>query len=435
MVLAHKNATWSAYLHDEVRLALHSAMECSGLRGRIVTFHYFSQPAVAPILDHSWATPVIVRQRCRHLHIAIDAQTAVTTMRSNFARSRFHRGLNIMFARSVFRVVATAIISLMSIDQAFALDTVGAGSSFVAPLMTKWASDYAERTGNHLLYNSVGSGEGIKHIKAGAVDFGATDKPLSPEELSQAGLGQFPIIIGGVVPVVSIPGIKPGDMKLTGSLLADIYLGKVKRWDDKSIAAINPDLKLPALDIEPIARSDSSGTTFNFTNYLSKISSGWRDDIGSGTTVSWPVGATGKGNVGVASYIQTINGTIGYVEFAYALENKLAFVQMQNAAGKFVVPSTATFAAAAAQADWKDTKDFYLIMTNAPGDNSWPIAATTFVLVYKKPQSADRSREVLRFMKEAFEVGGKQAEALNFVTLPPALIQQVEAYWKAEITY
>ncbi len=316
-----------------------------------------------------------------------------------------------------------------------ALDTIGAGSSFVAPLMTKWAADYAEHTGNHLVYNSIGSGEGIKQIKAGAVDFGATDKPLSPEELAQAGLGQFPIVVGGVVPVVSIPGIQPGDLKLTGAVLADIYLGKIKRWDDKAISALNPQLKLPALDIDPISRSDSSGTTFNFTNYLSKVSSNWRDDIGSGTTVSWPVGASGKGNVGVASYIQAISGTIGYVEFAYALEHKLAFVQMQNAAGKFVLPSTASFAAAAAQADWKNTRDFYLVMTNAPGETSWPIAATTFVLITKKPQSADRLREVLKFMKDSLEGGAKDARDLNFVMLPPALIEQVETYWKKEISY
>jgi phosphate transport system substrate-binding protein len=385
---------------------------------------------------------VIVWQNLRHASIAIVTYSVDPV-------SRITAGL---YSQRVLRIVFTGVCAVKSSQRwivslflsgflltvpkvVLALDTIGAGSSFVAPLMTKWAADYAEHTGNHLVYNSIGSGEGIKQIKAGAVDFGATDKPLSPEELAQAGLGQFPIVVGGVVPVVSIPGIQPGDLKLTGAVLADIYLGKIKRWDDKAISALNPQLKLPALDIDPISRSDSSGTTFNFTNYLSKVSSNWRDDIGSGTTVSWPVGASGKGNVGVASYIQAISGTIGYVEFAYALEHKLAFVQMQNAAGKFVLPSTASFAAAAAQADWKNTRDFYLVMTNAPGETSWPIAATTFVLITKKPQSADRLREVLKFMKDSLEGGAKDARDLNFVMLPPALIEQVETYWKKEISY
>ena len=338
-----------------------------------------------------------------------------------------------MSSHTLIRWIAALLFLFSMPHLAFAVDTVGAGSSFVAPLMTKWAADFAEKTGNPIMYHSIGSGEGVKQIKAGAVDFAATDKPLSPEELTQANLAQFPIIVGGIVPVVSIPGIKPGELKLSGPMLADIYLGRIKRWNDKAITALNPGLALPALDISAVARSDSSGTTFNFTNYLSKVSPAWRDDIGSGTTVSWPVGYTGKGNLGVAGFIQSINGTIGYVEFAYALQNKLTFVQMQNAAGKFVEPSTASFAAAAAQADWKSAKDFYLVMTNAPGDTSWPIAATTFVLMYKKPQTIDRAVMVLKFLRDSFENGSKQADALNFVMLPPTLVSQVESYWHTEI--
>ncbi len=323
--------------------------------------------------------------------------------------------------------------TLFATSNVFAVDITGAGSTFVQPLITKWSSTYAEKTSSHVNYGGGGSGAGIAQIKAATIDFGASDKPLSPDELSAAGLGQFPIVIGGVVPVVNVEGIKAGDLKLTGALVGDIYLGNIKKWNDPKIAAVNAGVKLPDLAIQAVYRSDGSGTTFNFTNYLSKVSGDFKTKVGEGTTVQFPVGVGGKGNAGVAAYVQQINGSIGYVELAYALQNKMAYTQVQNAAGKYITPNLASFAAAASHADWKNAKDFQLVITNAPGDDSWPITATAFALIYKTPKDTAHSKEVLNFFKWAYESGNKEAEGLDYVALPPALVQQIEAYWKAEV--
>ncbi|MBN8886275.1 MAG: phosphate ABC transporter substrate-binding protein PstS [Rudaea sp.] len=330
-------------------------------------------------------------------------------------------------------LTAFAVAATLFAGSAQAVDITGAGSTFVQPIITKWSASYADKSGSHINYGGGGSGAGIAQIKAATIDFGASDKPLSPEELSAAGLGQFPIVIGGVVPVVNIEGIKAGDVKLTGAQLGDIYLGKIKKWNDPALAANNPGVKLPDVAIQAVYRSDGSGTTFNYTNYLSKVSTEWKEKIGEGTTVQWPVGVGGKGNAGVAAYVQQINGSVGYVELAYALQNKMAYTQLQNSAGKFITPNLASFAAAASHADWKSAKDFQLVITNAPGDDSWPITATAFALVYKTPKDAARSKAVVDFFKYAYTEGGKQAEALDYVPLPAALVQQIEAYWKAEV--
>ena len=313
-----------------------------------------------------------------------------------------------------------------------AAEITGAGASFVYPLLSKWSADYHKTTGAKINYQSIGSGGGIAQIKAGTVDFGSTDKPLPPEELAAVGLGQFPSAIGGVVPVVHVEGIDAGKLRLTGPLLAEIYLGKVAMWNDAAIAAVNPGLVLPATKISVVRRSDGSGTTFNLTNYLAKVSPEWKAKAGEGTNVNWPTGIGGKGNEGVAAYVQQVQGSIGYVELAYALQNKMSYTALQNAAGQFVLPSADTFSAAAASADWKNTKDFHLVMTNAPGENAWPITATNFILMYKQPRDARRNTDALAFFKWAFEHGQTQAQSLDYVPLPAELVAQVEAYWKHE---
>jgi len=308
----------------------------------------------------------------------------------------------------------------------------GAGSTFFFPLVSKWSADYHAATGNQVNYQSIGSGGGIAQIKAGTVDFGASDAPLDSTELDEAGLLQFPVVIGGVVPVVNVEGVEPGQLRLTGPLLADIYLGKIKTWNDPAIAALNPGVTLPATKINLVQRSDGSGTTFNFTNYLSKVSPEWKDKIGEGKSVQWPDGVGGKGNEGVASYVQQIDGSIGYVELAYALQNKMAFAQLQNAAGNFVTPSAETFAAAAATADWAGVQDFNLVITNAGGDQAWPIAATVFAMMYAEPKDPQRSADARAFFEWALDNGQQQAASLDYVPLPPELVGQIEQYWAAE---
>ena len=312
-------------------------------------------------------------------------------------------------------------------------EITGAGATFIYPLISRWSADYNQATGAKINYQSIGSGGGIAQIKAGTVDFGSSDKPLPPEELDAAGLAQFPSAVGGVVPVVNIDGIEPGKLRLTGPLVADIYLGKITAWNDPAIVALNPGIALPAGKINVVHRSDGSGTTFNFVNYLSKVSPEWQSKVGEGTAVKWPVGVGGKGNEGVAAYVKQIKGGIGYVELAYATENKMAWTAMQNAAGNFVQPDAKSFAAAAASADWTAVKDFSLVITDAPGADAWPIAATNFILMYKQPKDATRSRQTLDFFKWALENGQPQADALHYVPLPADLVQQVEAYWAAEI--
>lgn len=315
---------------------------------------------------------------------------------------------------------------------AHAADITGAGSTFVYPILSKWSAAYNEKTGNKLNYQSIGSGGGIAQIKAATVDFGASDMPMKSEDLQQLGMGQFPLVIGGVVPVVNIEGVKPGEIKFTGSLLADIYLGKVTMWNDPAIATLNPDLKLPDGKITVVHRSDGSGTTFNWVNYLSKVSEEWKTKVGEGTSVSWPVGVGGKGNEGVAAYVDRIKNSIGYVEYAYVLQNKMTFGAVQNKAGKFIQPDNASFQAAAASADWANAKDFYLVMTDAPGDKAYPVTATVFVIMYKQPKDEARSQEAFKFFKWALEDGKKQAEELDYVPLPEALTKQIEAYWTTE---
>ena len=314
-----------------------------------------------------------------------------------------------------------------------AVQITGAGATFIYPLLSKWSDDYNKATGAKINYQSIGSGGGIAQIKAATVDFGSSDKPLPPEELAKDGLAQFPSAVGGVVPVVNVQGIEPGKLRLTGPLLADIFLGKVATWKDPAIAALNPGLPLPSSKINVVHRSDGSGTTFNFVNYLSKVSPEWQAKVGEGTSVNWPGGVGGKGNEGVAAYVKQIKGSIGYVELAYATENKMAYTAMQNASGNWVQPSAASFAAAAANADWKTSKDFSLVITNAPGADAWPIAATNFILVYKQPKDAKRTRDTLDFFKWALENGRPQADALHFVPLPAELVQQIEAYWASDI--
>ncbi|MDR6992698.1 phosphate ABC transporter substrate-binding protein PstS [Luteimonas sp. 3794] len=313
-----------------------------------------------------------------------------------------------------------------------ATEITGAGATFIYPLVSKWSADYNAATGNRVNYQSIGSGGGIAQIKSGTVDFGSSDKPLDSAELQAAGLGQFPSAIGGVVPVVNVDGLAAGQLKLTGALLADIFQGKVATWNDPAIVALNPGVTLPAGKISVVYRSDGSGTTFNFSNYLSKVSPDWKSAIGEGTSVQWPGGVGGKGNEGVASYVQQIKGSIGYVELAYALQNNMPYASLQNAAGNWVQPSEESFAAAAAGADWASAQDFNLVITNAPGENAWPITATNFMLMHKQPRDAARSRAALAFFKWAFEEGQPQASELHYVPLPPELVQQIEAYWAAE---
>lgn len=313
-----------------------------------------------------------------------------------------------------------------------AADITGAGATFIFPLISKWSADYNAATGSKVNYQSIGSGGGIAQIKAATVDFGSSDAPLTSEELAEAGLGQFPSAIGGVVPVVNVDGIAAGQLKLDGAVLADLFASKIAKWNDPAIAALNPGVALPDVKVSVVHRSDGSGTTFNFTNYLSKVSPSWQSSIGEGKSVQWPAGVGGKGNEGVASYVQQIKGSIGYIELAYALQNKMAYVQMKNAAGNYVQPSLESFQAAAATADWANAKDFNLVITNAPGADAWPITATNFILMYKQPKDAQRSKNAMDFFKWAFESGQEQARSLDYVPLPAELVQQVEAYWAAE---
>ncbi|HBK46906.1 MAG TPA: phosphate ABC transporter substrate-binding protein PstS [Xanthomonadaceae bacterium] len=326
-----------------------------------------------------------------------------------------------------YRLLAGAAAASFAL-LAQAADITGAGASFIYPVMSKWSADYAGATGNKVNYQSIGSGGGIAQIKAGTVDFGSSDAPLKPEELGASGLAQFPSVIGGVVPVINVQGIQPGVLKLDGPTLAGIFLGKITKWNDPAIAALNGGLALPDAKITVVHRSDGSGTSFNYTNYLSKVSPEWKSKVGEGTTVQWPVGIGGKGNEGVAAYVKQIRGGIGYVELAYALQNKMSYAQLKNAAGQYVKPSDETFAAAAASADWANAKDFYLVITNAPGANAWPITATNFILVRKKSKPASL-KNTTDFFRWIYANGDAQAKQLDYVPLPDPLVKQIEAYW------
>jgi phosphate transport system substrate-binding protein len=337
-----------------------------------------------------------------------------------------------MFDRIVRPLAVAAAGAAMSAS-ALAADITGAGATFPYPVLSQWSTDYSATTGVKINYQSIGSGGGIAQIKAATVDFGASDKPLPPDELAQAGLAQFPIVIGGVVPVVNIEGVEPGKLRLTGAVLADIFLGKIQKWSDPAITGLNPGLKLGDAAITVVHRSDGSGTTFNFADYLSKVSEEWKSKVGEGTSVQWPVGVGGKGNEGVAAYVKQIKHSIGYVELAYALQNKMSYASMKNSAGNFVEPSLESFQAAAASADWSKAKDFHLVITDAPGAASWPIAASSFVLMYKQPKDEARTKTALEFFKWALEKGQQQAKALDYVALPDPLVKQIEAYWASSI--
>ncbi|MDR0182601.1 phosphate ABC transporter substrate-binding protein PstS [Lysobacter arvi] len=339
-----------------------------------------------------------------------------------------------MFKSIQFRLAALALAGTVAMS-AQAADVTGAGASFVYPVMSKWSADYAKANGKKVNYQSIGSGGGIAQIKAATVDFGSSDAPLKPEELAQSGLAQFPSVIGGVVPVVNVPGLASGALKLDGETLANIFLGKITKWNDPAIVALNGGVQLPDRKITVVHRSDGSGTTFNFVNYLSKVSPEWKTKVGEGTSVKWPVGIGGKGNEGVAAYVKQIVGGIGYVELSYALQNKMSYSRLKNAAGNFVLPSDETFSAAAASAEWGSAKDFYLVMTNAPGANSWPITATNFILMYKQPKNAAGAKNAKEFFRWVYANGDQQAKALDYVPLPDALVKQIETYWSTNMNY
>ena len=327
-----------------------------------------------------------------------------------------------------------AVLALGISTSALGLDITGAGATFPYPIYAKWAEAYKAKSGVGMNYQSIGSGGGIKQIQNKTVDFGASDMPLKPEELEKDGLLQFPTVIGGDVPVVNLVGVKPGELKLTGPLLADIYLGKIAKWNDPAIAKINQGVKLPDSEITVVHRSDGSGTTFIWVNYLSKVSPEWKQKVGEGTAVAWPTGVGGKGNEGVASYVQRVKGSIGYVEYAYALQNKMTYAQVQNRDGNFVSPASETFKAAAAGADWSKVPGYYLVLTDQPGKNAWPISGATFILMYKRQPKAETAKEVLKFFDWAYSADGdKLADSLDYVPLPENVTAQIRGTWKAQI--
>ena len=315
---------------------------------------------------------------------------------------------------------------------AMAAGLSGAGGTAIYPVLSKWAEQYKNDSQTAVNYQAIGSGGGIAQIKAKTVDFANSDKPLTPDDLKAAGLVQFPEVIISIVPVVNLEGVKPGDLVLDGPTLTDIYLGKITDWDNEAIKKLNPNLKLPHSKISVVYRSDGSGTTFNFTDYLSKMSAEWKQKVGSDTSVSFPVGVGGKGNAGVAQYVNQIKGAIGYVEFAYAQENKMTYTKMVNAAGATVEPTLASFSAAAANADFSKVEDFYLILTNQPGKDSWPIIAGTYMLM-RKDYPAAQNKEVLKFLDWCLKKGQEQAKTLAYVPLPDSVVKQVEAAWTKEL--
>jgi phosphate transport system substrate-binding protein len=336
------------------------------------------------------------------------------------------------FKNMTLGLLAAATLAAASLTQA--ADITGAGATFPYPIYSKWASAYKQQTGIGMNYQSIGSGGGIKQIKARTVDFGASDAPLKPEELREAGLIQFPMVMGGVVPVYNLPGIAAGQIKLTPTVLADIFLKKITKWNDPAISGLNPGVNLPDDDISVVHRSDGSGTTFIFTNYLSKVSPEWKSVAGEGTAVKWPTGVGGKGNEGVASYVQRIKGGIGYVEYAYALQNKMSFAQLKNRDGNFVAPSENSFKTAAANANWDMNKGFYEILTDEPGKDSWPITGATFILMHKFQQDPDGARDALKFFKWAYESGDKMALDLDYIPMPDNVSKLVQTYWKQNLS-
>jgi phosphate transport system substrate-binding protein len=327
---------------------------------------------------------------------------------------------------NMIRAAVAASLVLVA-GSAFAQNVTGAGATFPAPIYAKWASAYSKSAGVQVNYQSVGSGAGIKQIKAKTVDFGASDMPLKDDELAKEGLAQFPTVIGGVVPVVNVKGIAPGQLKLTGEVLASIYLGDIKKWNDPAIAALNAGVALPDAPIAVVRRADGSGTSFIFTNYLSKVSADWKAKVGEGTAVNWPTGAGGKGNEGVSAFVQRLPNAIGYVEYAYAKQNKMSHVALKNAAGSYVQPDDATFKAAAAGAEWN--KSFYQILTNQPGKDAWPLTGATFILMHKKQDKPEQGATALKFFEWAYANGDAAATELEYVPLPGAVKDLVRKQW------
>lgn len=329
-------------------------------------------------------------------------------------------------------IVAAGLVAA-SATAAFAADITGAGATFPFPIYSKWADAYKKETGNGLNYQSIGSGGGIKQIQAKTVTFGASDAPLKPEQLEKDGLVQWPMVMGAIVPVVNIEGVKPGEMVFDGETLASIYLGKITKWDDAAIKKLNPNLKLPSDAITVVRRSDGSGTTFNFTNYLSKASADWKSKVGEGTAVEWPVGVGAKGNEGVSGNIGQTKNSIGYVEYAYAKQNKLTYTGLVNKSGKPVQPTVEAFQAAASNADWAKAPGYYVILTDQPGDKSWPITAATFILMHKEPTDKAASKEALKFFAWAFKNGDKMAQELDYIPMPDPVVKLIEKTWTADI--
>ncbi|NMM07466.1 phosphate ABC transporter substrate-binding protein PstS [Polaromonas sp.] len=333
--------------------------------------------------------------------------------------------MNLYFKASITAVTGVAVMSFATLSSA--QDVTGAGASFPAPLYSKWASDYNKATNVRINYQSVGSGAGMRQIEAKTVDFGASDMPLKDDELTKKGLVQFPTVIGGVVPVVNIKGIAPGQLKLNGQVLGDIYLGKITKWSDSAIKALNPSLPLPDVAIAPVRRADGSGTSFIFTNYLSKVNAEWKSKVGEGTAVNWPVGAGGKGNEGVAAFVGRLPNSIGFVEYSYVKQNKLTFAQMKNAAGNFVSPDDTAFKAAAAGAEW--SKSFYQILTEQSGKDAWPITGATFIMMHKSQDKPAQAAASLKFFEWAYKNGDKTADSLDYVPMPDGVKTIVEKAW------
>lgn len=333
-----------------------------------------------------------------------------------------------------FKLSLTAAVSLTAMsfcNITVAQEVTGAGATFPAPIYAKWAADYAKATGVKVNYQSVGSGAGMKQIDSKTVDFGASDMPQTDEVLAKKGQIQFPAVIGGTVPVINIKGIAPGQMKLDGQVLGDIFLGKITKWNDAAIKALNPSLPLPDSAISPVRRADGSGTTFNFTNYLSRVHPEWKTKVGEGTAVNWPVGAGGKGNEGVAAFVNRLPNSIGYVEYSYVKQNKMTYVLLKNKDGLFVTPDETSFAAAAAGADWN--KSFYQLITDQPGKNAWPITTATFILMQQKQDKPATATEVFKFFSWAYKNGDKTAAALDYVPMPDSVIGSIEKSW-AKVT-
>jgi phosphate transport system substrate-binding protein len=327
----------------------------------------------------------------------------------------------------------TSLFVLCFAFSAGAAEITGAGSTFVYPILAKWADTYKKETGTSVNYQSIGSGGGIKQIQSKTVEFGATDMPLKSEDLAKDDLVQFPIISGAVVPVIHVKNVENAKMNLTGALLADIFAGGIKKWNDPAIEKLNKGLKLPDQAITVVHRSDGSGTSFIWTNYLSKVSADWKAKFGEGTAINWPAGVGGKGNEGVASYVKQIDGSVGYVEYAYALQNKMITTRVENKSGDFVAATPASFKAAAASADWTKAKDYYLILTDTAGKASWPIAGSTFILMHKTQADAAQAKEALKFFHWAYAKGAQQADELNYVSIPAKVAKAIEQTWKKEI--